>query len=95
MFHVEQIEIMQLPTVHLNGTNAKDLLADNLAAWRAVRAAIDVLRAAAPNGRDYYPQGTEAVGQAIDEHWHRIGRLQSVADEIEAILKHVQKEAKK
>ena len=82
---------MTLPTVHLNGTSAKDLYADLERAYDAIQVAWEVLRRAAPNGRDYYPQGPRVVYQAEDEHVSRLQRLQSVQQELELLMEHVGK----
>ena len=80
---------MKFPTVHLNGTSAKDLYADNENAYNAVREAVEALTKAAPNGRDYYVQEAGAFYVAQDEHFDRMKRLQSVQAELEAILESV------
>jgi len=41
-----------------------------------------VLGEAAPNARDYYPQGPDAYAQAAREHGSRIERLRAVLEEI-------------
>ena len=55
---------MTLPTIHLNGTDPKTLLGDAINAMDALRTAIEALDKTAPNGRDYYPQGSDALGLA-------------------------------
>jgi hypothetical protein len=73
------------PTVHVNGTAYEVLLEQNLNAASTVRKAIEALRQAAPNGRDYYPQGPAAIRAAMKQHVQRVRRLQSVYDELERI----------
>jgi len=80
---------MTLPTVHLNGTGADDLLADNRAAHNAIRAAYDALRKTAPHGRDYYPQGDEAIQHAVDEYRARLAALHGVMQELDQIAMHL------
>jgi len=73
------------PTIHLNGTSKADLLEgylDVLAAGRDLR---EALCKAAPNGRDYYPQGTQAYTDAAADHMARLKRLESIIKEIEQI----------
>lgn len=55
---------MLIPTVHLNGTSGQDLLEQQQAVLDALRAVREAMVAAMPNGRDYYPQGEDAIGEA-------------------------------
>jgi hypothetical protein len=55
---------MVTPTVHLNGTSRADLLYQATGAAGAVQRAQRALAEAWPHGRDYYPQGPEALGAA-------------------------------
>lgn len=52
---------MILPSIHLNGTAGADLLAGYREAHEALTRAITAVSAAAPHGRDYYPQGDDAI----------------------------------
>ena len=58
---------LTLPTIHNNGTSPEDLAKGFLDGMRAISAAADLLCNAGPNGRDYYPQGSEALPAAITE----------------------------
>ena len=80
---------MTLPTIHRNGTDANDLLQGLLKALNALREAEAKIRAAAPHGRDYYPQGPGATAQATDEHIDRLERLESIRHELDQIAAHV------
>lgn len=80
---------MQLPTIHLNGSNAENMLEDIKVAYRAVNAAIEALRQTCPNGRDYYPQGPSAINTAMDEYRARLGKLQEVLSDLETIGVHI------
>ena len=73
---------MIFPTIHLNGTSKQSLLDQTLDAGRAVQAAIKALENASPNGRDYYPQGADAIKLAIDEHAARVNKLKEVFDDL-------------
>ncbi len=75
-----------LPTIHINGTS-RDALVDAFCdADTALRRALDALAATGPNARDYYPQGNEAFGRAVDEHRARLAKLHSVrADVLEIV----------
>ncbi len=76
---------MTLPTIHTNGTHPKDLLEENITAWRAVNDAVKALSKVGPNARDYYVQGDAAFTEAQKEHRARLGKLIEVADELMAI----------
>jgi hypothetical protein len=80
---------MTLPTIHLNGTHPRDLLEDQMAVTNALRAAIESMQRACPNGRDYYPQSSTAFQAAMDEHRDRILKLTNVLREVEAIMDHL------
>ena len=80
---------MTLPTIHLNGTHPAQLLEDLNTAHGALQAALAAMRLwAAPNGRDYYPQGGDAFRNAVAEHESRLERLDSVMQEIDALREH-------
>lgn len=77
---------LTLPTLHLNGTAALSLLRDYETAHNAVQAAITAVAMAYPNGRDYYPQGPEALSAALLEHDRRLTLLKAVSDELESLI---------
>jgi|ERR1041385_2071933 hypothetical protein len=79
---------MTTPTIHLNGTSGKELLEGYMQALTAVREAQEKLQQTSPNGRDYYPQGSDALGNAINEHNARRDKLQSVYDELMDLALH-------
>jgi len=83
---------MTFPTIHRNGTYASDLLKGLLAAMNALREAERKITDAAPNGRDYYPQGDAAINHAIEEHCDRLTRLEAIRHELDQIAEHVAKE---
>lgn len=74
---------LRVPTVHLNGTSKERLLEAIEEAYTAVGVALEKLSETAPNGRDYYPQGPDAINQAQDEHRARLQKLQDVREELE------------
>ena len=76
---------LKVPTIHLNGTSSASLLEANKEAYLAVRDALDKLRLAAPNGRDFYVQSDTAFTQAALEHRARAEKLLEVARELEHI----------
>jgi pantothenate synthetase len=69
------------PTIHLNGTSIEALLEQNRQVSRALRATLEAMSEAAPHGRDYYPQGSEALGQALAEHKSRVDQILSLLEE--------------
>jgi hypothetical protein len=81
---------MMVPTVHLNGTSRQELVKLQLDAISKLRQAIEVLGLAAPNGRDFYVQGPDAMRYAVAEHAQRTARVQSVIDELYEIAEAVQ-----
>lgn len=76
---------MMFPTVHLGGTSVDDLFAPNRNAFTRVREALEYLQKAAPNARDYYPQGPAAFTMAQAEHAARIDALQGVLSDLQEI----------
>lgn len=78
-----------LPTVHLNGTSRDALFEANADAAGAIRAALTKLGEAAPNARDFYPQGPDAYGKARVEHDARAEALRGVLKDFEAICEHI------
>lgn len=76
---------MMIPTVHMNGTS-KDALTEAIReAVHAIHEAGRLLAATYPNGRDYYPQGNDAVHTAMKEHDARMQKLRDVVTELETL----------
>lgn len=71
-----------IPTIHLNGTPRSALVAAIVAASAALQEARHALGETCPNGRDYYPQGPEAIKAAMAEHEARMVAITAVRDEI-------------
>lgn len=84
--------MITFPTIHLNGTSADDLLEQQCNAMSAIRDAITAVSNAGPNGRDYYPQGLQALQQATEQFRARLQKLQDVLTEIEQIAEHIANE---
>lgn len=80
---------MMHPTVHSNGTSKQALYDQMRAACDALRAAQQAMMEAAPNGRDYYPQGDETFTAAVVQHGARGARIVSVLREYEEMLEHL------
>lgn len=80
-----------VPTVHLNGTSGADLVEGYRLAHEAASKALDALHLhAAPNARDFYPQGAGAFQFAQREHERRADALRSVMDDMQALAERVQ-----
>jgi len=73
------------PTIHLNGTSREALLDQVTEAAQAVYAALGKVCDAAPNARDYYPQGPEAFTAARDQHDARCDKLREVFNELQEL----------
>lgn len=71
-----------IPTVHMNGTRGVDLIDQISEARYALDLAMRALIKACPNGRDYYPQGNEAIYAAMEQHEVRYKALESVYSEL-------------
>ena len=80
---------MLKPTIHSNGTSREELLNQVLEAGHKIRDAIKALAAAAPNGRDYYPQGTSAIQEAIEEYRARARKLEEVFNDLQTLAEHI------
>lgn len=59
------------PSIHMNGTSAQTLFGNARAVVNALDAAIKAVSEACPHGRDYYPQGADALGYAYSAHLDR------------------------
>lgn len=79
---------MLLPTIHMNGTAASDLLEGYCECCHSLRKVLQDLRNHGPNGRDFYPQGTDALWTAQREHAARIAKVNEVLQDIEALAEH-------
>lgn len=81
---------MQVPTIHLNGTSAKELVEQLINVANPLRDAIKAHAVALPNGRDYYPQGNDAIGKATTEWCHRHDNLVTALRELEDLASAIQ-----
>lgn len=78
------------PTIHHNGTSKRDLLEGYVNADAAIRKAMEAMAKTCPNGRDYYPQGPHAMGQAQREHEARMEALRDIAKQMVALAEAVE-----
>lgn len=76
---------IMVPTVHMNGDTRQELERINRAAYDAACRLIDALCESAPNGRNMYPQGPEAMGKAVAQHRGRLARAEGIKAELEEI----------
>lgn len=79
---------MMKPTIHTNGTARADLIVQYEEVYRAASELLEALSQACPNGRDYYPQGDNAVHTAIAEHSARCVAVQKLRDDMLALTDH-------
>lgn len=80
---------VQAPTIHLNGTSKEALVEGYRNAIHALHEAGRELAKTYPNGRDYYPQGEQAIHRAMDEHESRMNRLRGIIGELEEIVMEI------
>lgn len=80
---------MMVPTIHLNGTSKERLLDALEEAYAAIHTAIEKLGETAPNGRDYYPQGPDALFKAQEEHFARMQKLEDVRRELQELAEAI------
>jgi hypothetical protein len=80
---------MTIPTIHPNGTSRDTLIDALCAASSALDKAYAALKQTAPNGRDYYPQGADAMDSATREHMDRLRRVDVIKDEIDELTRAV------
>lgn len=74
---------MMVPTIHLNGNRGDQLIEELCDVRQKIEDAHKALRSADYiHGRNWYPQGDEAIRQAREEHESRLQRIASVALEI-------------
>ena len=79
----------QKPLVHLNGTAKQSLLEGYCDAATKLREALEALKTAAPNARDYYPIGPDAFTDASREQGERYQKIRDVLADMEALAEHV------
>lgn len=74
------------PTIHLNGSAKSSLMKDYSRAYDALTTAQEELAKCGPNGRDYYPQGDNALRSAQNEHRERMIALDKITKEVMEIM---------
>ena len=80
---------LALPTIHSNGTSKDALVTQLCDAGAAVNDAIRALAEATPSGRDYYPQGPDALKRAMVQHEARMEALRGVLNELQTLVERI------
>lgn len=83
---------LEIPTVHLNGTSKERLLEAIEEAYAKINEAVEALTQTAPNGRDYYVKGPDALYRATDQHSTRMGHLLQVKKELEELAEGIDRQ---
>ena len=78
-----------IPTIHMNGTSRNDLMEAMSNAAYAIEKAEEAMGKVCPNGRDYYPQGPDAIQEALRQHHNRLHHLHAVRTELMEILEAI------
>ena len=73
------------PTIHSNGTSLSSLVESLMDAMNAAQALRKAMAEAAPNARDYYPQGPEAYGEARAAWRERTEMVERVFDDMQML----------
>lgn len=79
------------PRLNLNGTGMDDLIDPRFKAMDHLMDAIDELRKATPNGRDY-PGDAEACRADREEHYRRVATLTALREALFAEILHIQRQ---
>lgn len=80
---------MTHPTIHTNGTAKSALIKQYENATLALNLAVMALDQAAPNQRDYYPQGAAAFAAAMAAHKADLSALQGVLQHVQYLWESV------
>ena len=78
-----------LPTIHLNGTSAAELIRGHEAVEDKLRELIDAIDSVEFNARDYYPQGPDAWTLAKAQRNASRAKIVEVLAENTSILEHL------
>lgn len=79
---------MQLPTIHLNGDRPETLLTQYRNAYEKLGDALKALQEVETNGRNFYPQGNDAVTTAREEHNARYLAVHAVQKDMLELAQH-------
>lgn len=78
-------EPLAVPTIHLNGTGKRALMAALEASHHAIGHALEAMGQTAPNGRDYYTQPAGALERAQLQHKDRLLAVLAVQAELYSV----------
>ncbi len=80
----EEVKTIHPPTIHLNGTSAKELTEQLKNAYLSLTEASQKLRQTAPNMRDFYVQTNSHQNYefARIEHFDRLKRIEDIKQEL-------------
>lgn len=82
--------MVTIPTVHMNGDTREELIRVNMRVYEKAGDLLTALYQSGPNGRNFYPQGVEAIIHAAEEHRDRIEAVQRIKAEMEEIVHALQ-----
>lgn len=72
---------MITPLININGSSIDDLVNPRLKAMDLLMDAIEALKQATPNGRDYPGNNTACIADR-EEHFDRLGKLRALREEL-------------
>jgi len=73
---------MKIPTIHLNGNSKESLLEEATEALSALDAAEKALHNITIHGRNFYPQGPDAINAALAEYRDLLARFEAIKEEV-------------
>jgi hypothetical protein len=73
----------------LNGDTEETLMRGLEESHHVLNQALEVMRMMAPNGRNYYPIGAQAYGEATDQYRAMCQRIHDTQAEIHAIMEGI------
>ena len=79
---------MITPKLNINGSSASDLIEPRRQAMDHLMDAIEALRQAAPNGRDY-PGDYDGCAADRDRHFARLERIKAIREELMTEALHI------
>lgn len=80
---------MKAPTIHYNGTSRNELVRDAEEFADKLYDAIEAGKRMGPNGRDYYPQGADALTEADKSYVDLMHRLLAIHLEVQDYIEDV------
>ncbi|MFB1500789.1 hypothetical protein [Thiocapsa sp. N5-Cardenillas] len=87
---MSEVQELQMPCIHMNGTSPDNLIEDWIQARAAVEAAMDAVARCGPNMRDYYPLESGSWERALHQHEARWKQLHAISEELLSMAMKVQ-----